>query len=114
MSELKEFYNSIPPFTRTFMTAVFIQSFAMTYKFVNPYSLLLDFEAIFSRRLNLWRFFTTFVFAGPFSQGFLFSLFIMYFSLSKVETYFKAKNAEFMTLILFNAIVCTIYAWIYG
>ena len=114
MSEIKEFYNSIPPFTRYFMTGVFIQSFAMTYKFVSPYSLLLSFEQVFQLKSQFWRLFTTFLFAGPFSQGFLFSLLMMYFSLSKIEMHFKAKHAEFMTLILFCAVVCTFYAFIYG
>jgi hypothetical protein len=47
MSELKEFYTSIPPFTRYFMTAVFFTSFGLTYGLINPYYILLDFGKVF-------------------------------------------------------------------
>jgi hypothetical protein len=49
MSEIKEFYMSIPPFTRYFMTGVFIMSFAMTYNMLSPYSTLLDFPSVFKK-----------------------------------------------------------------
>jgi len=113
MSEIKEFYMSIPPFTRYFMTGVFVMSFMMTYKMLNPYSVLLDFPSVF-KKLHFWRLITTFLFAGPFSQGFLFSMMMMYFSLSKIEEYFKNKSAEFMTLIVFSAIFNILYAFLYG
>ena len=66
MSEIMEFYKSIPPFTRYFMTGVFALSFMITYKMVSPYSILLDFSLVF-KKLQLWRLFTCFLFAGPFS-----------------------------------------------
>jgi hypothetical protein len=66
MSEIAAFYKSIPPFTRYFMTGVFALSFAMTYKIMSPYSMLLDFPSVF-KKLQIWRLFTTFLFAGPFS-----------------------------------------------
>ena len=49
MSEIAEFYKSIPPFTRYFMTGVFVMSFAMTYKMLNPYTVLLDFPSVFKK-----------------------------------------------------------------
>ena len=66
MSELKEFYKSIPPFTRYFMTAVFLTSFGLTYGLINPYHILLDFEKVF-KSFQIWRIFTNLVYAGKFS-----------------------------------------------
>ena len=42
-------YKEIPPFTRYFMTVTFALSFGMTYKLLNPYHLLLDFEMVFKK-----------------------------------------------------------------
>ena len=42
-------YKEIPPFTRYFMTVTFAPSFGMTYKLLNPYHLLLDFEMVFKK-----------------------------------------------------------------
>ena len=39
---------------------------------------------------------------------------MMYFSLSKIESYFKNKGAEFMTLIVFNGFLCIFFAYLYG
>ena len=39
---------------------------------------------------------------------------MMYFSLSKIEEYFKNKAAEFMTCIVFVCFFSMLYAFIYG
>ena len=49
MNDIKEAYFSVPPISRYYMTAVFVLSFSMTYKILSPYSLILDFEAVFYR-----------------------------------------------------------------
>ena len=90
MDDLLSFYKSIPPFTRYFMTVVFIASFGMTYSMLSPYHLILDFSKVFSK-FQLWRILTTFIFAGKFSQSFLFSMLTMYFTMRKCEEYFKTK-----------------------
>jgi hypothetical protein len=47
MDQIKEAYMAIPPISRYYITLVFLESFATTYKIVNPYLLLLDFDKIF-------------------------------------------------------------------
>lgn len=113
MSDIKAMFNSIPPFTRYYMSTVFIISFGMTYGLINPYYLLLDFESVF-KKLQVWRFLSSFLFMGKFSQNFLFSLVMAYFTLTRIEDYFKNKMADFATLVLFNMFAVTFYACIYG
>ena len=113
MSDLSSYYNSIPPFTRYFVTAVFASSFAMTYKILSPYSFILDYQLLF-KKLHLWRFFTTFLFAGPFNPNFIFTMLTCYFSLVRCEEYFKGKAAKFMTLVVFLMVTVALYAAIYG
>ena len=112
MSELADYYKSIPPFTRYFITGVFVMSFGMTYQLISPYSMLLDETAY--KKLKVWKFVTTFMFAGPFSQSFLFSLIMIYFTLRRAEEYFKNKNADFAVLILFSMVATWFYSYIYG
>lgn len=106
-------YMEIPPFTRYFMTATFVLSFGMTYKLINPYYLLLDFELVF-KKFHIWRLLTPFMFAGPFSQSFLFSLVMTYFMLVRTESLFKTKYADFMTLCVFLMTAVTLFSWIHG
>lgn len=112
MSEIKQAYMEVPPFTRYFITAVFCTSFGLTYRLLNPYLLLLEPNVI--KKLQLWRFLTTFIFAGSFSQSFLFSMIMMYFTCRRIEDHFKGKQADFAVLILFNMFACLFYSMIYG
>lgn len=114
MSEesLKDMYMAIPPFTRYFITSVFVTSFGMTYKLINPYYLILEPSVI--KKLQIWRFFTSFIFAGSFSQSFLFSIIMMYFTIRRCEEHFKNKNADFALLVIFMMFACLFYSLIYG
>lgn len=54
------------------------------------------------------------MFAGPFSQSFLFSLVMIYFTLRRCEDYFKTRYPDFVVLVLFNMLAVCFYAAIYG
>jgi hypothetical protein len=47
MEGIKEAYFNIPPVSRYYISLVFLQSFAVTYKLLNPYYLILDFDKVF-------------------------------------------------------------------
>jgi hypothetical protein len=47
MDQVKEAYMAIPAISRYYITLVILESFATTFKLVNPYLLLLDFDKIF-------------------------------------------------------------------
>ena len=47
MEAAKEAYMAIPPVSRYYISLVFLQSFAATYRIINPYYLVLDFEKVF-------------------------------------------------------------------
>ena len=46
MEGIKEAYFAIPPVSRYYISLVFLQSFAVTYKLINPYYLILDFDKV--------------------------------------------------------------------
>ena len=47
MDQIKEAYFAIPPISRYYITLVFLESFAATYRIISPYNFLLDFDKIF-------------------------------------------------------------------
>ena len=56
---------------------------------------------------------TTFFVVGPFSMPFLFGMVMIYYSVSSIEEYFGLeKQADFGTMMLFNALVALLYAYI--
>ena len=56
---------------------------------------------------------TTFFVVGPFSMPFLFGMMMIYYSVSSIEEYFGLeKQADFGTMMLFNALVALLYAYI--
>ena len=51
---------------------------------------------------------------GPFSQSFLFSIIMGYFTLRRIEELYKEKYPDFAVLVLFNMVAVAFYAFIYG
>ena len=49
---------------------------------------------------------------GPFSMGFLFGMMMIYYSMSTIEEYFGQRQADFGTMLLFNAVIAMIYAYL--
>jgi len=119
MDNVKKFFNEIPPFTRYFVTGTFLLSMFMTYKVISPYSLILDYEAVFSpwkswKNIQIWRLVTTFMFAGSFGPAFLFKMMMCYFTAKRVDEQFKTQAKELLTLLLFCAFTIMVYSFIYG
>ena len=89
MSEIKEFYYSIPPFSRYYLSAIFALSFMLTYmkspRLINFISyLFLDYNLVF-KKLQIWRLFTNLFIIGPFSMNFLMFCLMFYSIVVKSE-----------------------------
>ena len=108
MDDIREAIRKIPPVTRYYCGITLLFSFCMTYQIISPYTLLLDWDAVF--RGQIWRLVTTFFFVGPFSMPFLFGMMMIYYAMSSIETYFVNKQADLGTMILFNAVIGMVYA----
>ena len=92
---------------------VFMTSLLSTYGILNPYHIVLVFEKVF-KSAQIWRLFTTFIFAGNFNPGFLFSMMMVYFTAARVDEAFKNKAAELLTMLLFVALTVMLYSALYG
>ena len=105
-------FKQFPVFTRTFTSLVFFTSLLSTYGILNPYHLVLVFEKVF--KLQIWRLFTTFIYAGTFNPSFLFTMMMAYFTANRVDEAYKNKPAELLTMLTFCAFCVMIYSLIYG
>ena len=111
MDDFKRFVGQMPPVTRYYCGISLLLSFCMTYQIVSPYALLLDWEKVIYN-FQVWRIFTTFCFLGPFSMSFIFGMMMLYYSVSVIEDYFEQRHADLATLLVFNAIVAMLFAFL--
>ena len=112
MDGIKEMVGKIPPVTRYFLGITLLLSFCMTYTIISPYALFLDFPSV--GRGEVWRLVSTFFFAGGFSMNFLFAMMMIYFAMGNIERHFQNKEADFATMLLFNAVAGILFGYLAG
>ena len=108
MEDISTAIKKIPPVTRYYLGIALLLSFCMTYQIISPYALVLEWSGVFSGQI--WRIFTTFFFIGPFSMSFLFGMVMIYYTLSSMENYFGKNQADFATMLIFNALSALLFA----
>ena len=103
MSEIKDFYYSIPPFSRYYLTTIFALSFMTTYmKLGFIFYLILDYDLVF-KKFQFWRLFTNIFVIGPFSMNFLMFC-LMFYSIvvkSERQAIYIKRYAEFLMMIFY-------------
>lgn len=73
---IEAWYYGLPQLTRSYLSVCFLFTLLSTLGLLNPLSLYLDFELVWSR-FQLWRLPTCFMFLGKFSFPFLMQLMIL-------------------------------------
>ncbi|EFC45285.1 predicted protein [Naegleria gruberi] len=105
MTNLEQWYFSIPVITRTFLTLSTITSFAVTFDLLNPLQLYLNFQNVFFQ-YQFWRLATNFLFFDRFSINFILHLYFLYFYCRRLEEHsFHRKTGDFFYLILFGCVM---------
>jgi len=103
MSEIKDFYYSIPPFSRYYLTTIFALSFMTTYmKTGFIFYLILNYDLVF-KKFQFWRLFTNIFVIGPFSMNFLMFC-LMFYSIvvkSERQAIYLKRYAEFLMMIFY-------------
>ncbi|KAG5676738.1 hypothetical protein PVAND_006547 [Polypedilum vanderplanki] len=105
MSDFSSWYNSIPRFTRYYLTATVGLSVAEKIGLVSRYALLLNWPLVISH-FNIWRPITA-LFYYPTSFHFLMNCFFMYNYSSRLEKeHYLGSPSDFVYMLLFNWICC--------
>mmetsp|Transcript_57867 Transcript_57867/g.66046 ORF Transcript_57867/g.66046 Transcript_57867/m.66046 type:complete len:229 (+) Transcript_57867:115-801(+) len=96
-------YNSLPVFTKYYMTSAFVTAVCSNFKVISPMYLFVTGEYIF-KHLQLWRLATNYIFFGGFGFGLIYMLMLINRGVGQLEKYFEKKPADFVMCLLFNAL----------
>ncbi|PXF40472.1 Derlin-2.2 [Gracilariopsis chorda] len=103
MTLFEEWWNSIPPVTRSYICLSVLTTSAVALEVITPYKLYLDWALILTQA-HVWRLFTNFLFFGNFTLDFLFHMFFLYRYSNLLETNsFRGRTADFLYMLLFGA-----------
>ena len=103
MAQVEEWWMSIPPITRTYVSLAVVTTAAVALDVVTPYKLYLNWDLVV-RHAHVWRVATNFLFFGNLSLDFLFHMFFLYRYCKMLETHsFRGRTADFLYMLLFGA-----------
>ncbi|KAI5641267.1 der1-like family domain-containing protein [Phthorimaea operculella] len=117
MSEFKDWYNSVPFFTRYWLSFTVGLSLLAKFGLLNPFYLVLEYYT-FIHQFQIWRPFTA-LFYYPITPAtgfhFLINCYFLYNYSSRLETgMFLGKPADYFYMLLFNWACCVLTAMLVG
>lgn len=103
MSLIEEWYRSMPPVTRTYITLSVLTTASVGLDAISPYKLYINWDSVL-RLHQYWRLGTAFFYFGSFGLDFLFHMFFLYRYCKLLElNAFHGRTADFATMLLFGA-----------
>ncbi|GJP45701.1 hypothetical protein CLOM_g5050 [Closterium sp. NIES-68] len=107
-----EWYNSLPPVSKAWGTALFATACAMQLKVLPVQLIFLDYTLIF-QKFQIWRLVTSLLFAGGFSMRFVFTLLMVARYCVQMETSaFAGRTADFLYMLMVNTLSLLLIALI--
>ncbi|CAI5472042.1 unnamed protein product [Closterium sp. Yama58-4] len=107
-----EWYNSLPPVSKAWGTALFATACAMQLKVLPVQLIFLDYTLIF-QKFQIWRLVTNIFFAGGFSMRFAFTLLMIARYCVQMETSaFAGRTADFLYMLMINTLSLLVIALI--
>ncbi|GMH18053.1 hypothetical protein Nepgr_019894 [Nepenthes gracilis] len=105
MSSPAEWYNSLPPISKTYGTVCLLFTTASSLGLYHPAYIALLYAPVF-KRFQIWRLFTNFFFLGGFSINFgIRLLMIARYGVQLEQVPFNRRTADFLWMIIFGALV---------
>jgi Derlin-2/3 len=110
----EEWYRSLPPITRGYMTASLVTTIVVQMELLDPRLIYLDFDLIMGK-LELWRMLTNFVFFGGFGLPFVFSMFFLVRYGKELESKrFEGRAGDMLWFMAFCGLVMQVVVWLMG
>ncbi|KAI5644258.1 der1-like family domain-containing protein [Phthorimaea operculella] len=104
-------YMLIPPVTRAYTTACVITTIAVQLDLVSPFQLYFN-PILITKKYQLWRLITTFLFFGNIGFNFFFNMIFTYrYCRMLEEGSFRGKTADFVVMFLFGGVLMIISAF---
>ncbi|GFR43924.1 hypothetical protein Agub_g5060 [Astrephomene gubernaculifera] len=96
-------YQSIPPITRAYATAIFVLSLTVRFELFSPYLIYLSWPRVLSH-FEIWRLVTTFFYLGGVSFPWLFKMmWLLTYGKTLETSTFLHDPAGFLFMLLFGA-----------
>lgn len=114
---IKDWFDSVPIVTKIFLVSTLISGAALTFKWISPESMVLFWPPI-AQKFQIWRLFTAFIFAGPFSFNFAMHTYVLYencrrYEASPFNTGGGGNSSDFLWLILMSMAVLLVIAYFF-
>jgi Derlin-2/3 len=103
-------YLGIPLVSRLYLTLSFLTTAACALDLVSPFALYFNWKLVV--RGEVWRLLSNFFFFGMFNLDFLFHMYFLlrYCRLLEEGTEFRGKTADFVTMVVFGAVLMSVIA----
>lgn len=103
---LKDWFDNLPIITKIFLFSTLSSGAALSFKWTAAENLVL-FWPLITQKFQIWRLFTAFVYAGPFSFNFAMHAYVLYencrrYEASPFNTGAGGNSADFLWLILMS------------
>lgn len=106
--DLQDWFWEIPPVTRVYLVLSFALTAACALDFVSLFSLYFNAQLVL--RGEVWRLVTNFLFFGQFGLNFVLHLFfVVRYSRSLEESFFRGRAADFVFLLVFGGALMTLF-----
>jgi Derlin-2/3 len=101
LANICKWYSTQPFFTRTYLSVCILFTLLISLNLISSYHVFYTFEATFFR-LHIWRPLTAFLFIEKLDIVFLVSLYVLYFSLNRLERQIVtgAHYAQFLWMVV--------------
>eukprot|EP01012_Entosiphon_sulcatum_P031255 TRINITY_DN3915_c0_g1_i1.p1 TRINITY_DN3915_c0_g1~~TRINITY_DN3915_c0_g1_i1.p1 ORF type:complete len:219 (-),score=55.50 TRINITY_DN3915_c0_g1_i1:327-983(-) len=104
MVDFERWYKSIPIITRIYLTLACLTSGAVSFEFVTPLNLYLNFRLVF-QKYEIWRLLTTFLYFDRFSINLFFHMHFLYSYCRRLEEHhYHRRTADFFFMLVFGAV----------
>ncbi|KAJ3026224.1 UNVERIFIED_CONTAM: Derlin-2 [Siphonaria sp. JEL0065] len=101
MTPLKEWYYELPIVTRSYITLVFIETLACQLDLIRPFQLHFSYDLVFKGH-QYWRLLTSFLYFGGLSVDFIFMFFLVQYSRTLEDGYFRGRTLDFAWMLLLS------------
>jgi len=101
---VQDWFNSVPLLTKIFLVSTVVSGAALSFKWISAESMIL-FWPLVRNKFEVWRLFTSFIYAGPFSFNFAMHTMILYENFRRYEsnpfnTGAGGNSADFLYMLL--------------
>jgi Derlin-2/3 len=112
----QDWFRDIPLITKILVTSTILTATLSSFKLMNPMLFLFHWSSIYSK-FEIWRFFTSFVFAGNFSFPFAMHTYMLYqnsirYEANPYNTGGRGTSADYLWMILFSMIPLCLLAFL--